>query len=46
MVEAALDQEQVEQLTIKAYEAGFESVHCLKLYTEDNGLAGWQIHLR
>ena len=46
MVEAALDLEQAEQLTITAYEAGFESVHCLKLYTEDNGLAGWQIHLR
>lgn len=46
MVEAALDGDQAELLAVTAREAGFESVHCLKLYVEDGGLAGWQIHLR
>ncbi|MDH3803932.1 MAG: class I SAM-dependent methyltransferase [Gammaproteobacteria bacterium] len=45
MVAASLDNEQIETLTLTAREAGFNSVHCLKLYGDDNGLAGWQIHL-
>ena len=46
MVEAALDQEDIDSLSLTAKDAGFQSVHCLKLFAEDNGLAGWQIHLR
>jgi len=46
MIEAALSDEQIEGFKIDAREAGFESVHCLKLYDEDEGLVGWQIHLR
>ena len=46
MVGAALDQQQVEMLNVRAGEAGFESAHCLKLYGGDSHLAGWQLHLR
>ena len=46
MAGAALDQQQVEMLNVRAREAGFESVHCLKLYGGDSHLAGWQLHLR
>lgn len=46
MVGAALDQEQIDMLKVRARETGFDSVHCLKLYGGDNGLAGWQLHLR
>lgn len=46
MVDAALSQDEIEQLTIVAKEAGFRSVHCLKIFGEDHALAGWQIHMR
>ena len=46
MVDAALDREDTELLAVKAREAGFESVHCLKFYAGDNRLAGWQVHMR
>lgn len=46
MVGASLDRDQIEAFNVEAKEAGFQSVHSLKLYTEDAGLAGWQIHLR
>ena len=46
MVGAALGQEQVELLEMTAKTAGFESVFCLRLFSEDGGLAGWQIHIR
>lgn len=46
MVDAAMDQDQIDALKISAHEAGFESVHCLTLYADDKALAGWQIHLR
>ncbi len=45
MAAAALDNEQIEALTLTARSVGFSSVHCLKIYDGDNGLAGWQIHL-
>ena len=46
MVQAALSREQIEALTPSARSAGFESVHCLRLFGDDSSLAGWQIHLR
>ncbi len=46
MVNAALDQQKIDALTLAAHAAGFESAHSLKLFAEDNQLAGWQIHLR
>jgi len=46
MVAAALSDEQIEMFAIDAREAGFPSTHCLNLYGDDEGLAGWQIHLR
>jgi len=46
MVTAALSEEQVDELAINAKETGFPSAHCLKIYGDDEGLAGWQIHLR
>lgn len=46
MVEAALDADDTEMLAVKAREAGFDSVHCLKFYAGDNRLAGWQVHMR
>ena len=46
MVAAALSQEQIDSLGLTARAAGFESVFCLRLFDEDRGLAGWQIHMR
>jgi hypothetical protein len=46
MVTAALSEEQIEMFASNAREAGFPSTHCLKIYGDDAGLAGWQIHLR
>ena len=46
MVNAALDQQKIDALTLAARAAGFESTHSLKLFAEDDQLAGWQIHLR
>ena len=46
MTNAALDRQQVEALRISAELAGFSSVHCLDLYSEDGELAGWQIHAK
>jgi ubiquinone/menaquinone biosynthesis C-methylase UbiE len=45
MAAAALGRKQIEALSHTADSAGFDSVHCLKIYDGDNGLAGWQIHL-
>ncbi len=45
MAKAAMSREDIESFSVMAREAGFDSVHCLKLYGDDNGLAGWQIHL-
>jgi len=45
MAQAAMSQENIELFSIMAKEAGFGSVHCLNLYGDDQGLAGWQIHL-
>ncbi len=45
MVAAALDEESIELLTVVAREIGFSSVHALKLYGDDQALAGWQIHM-
>ncbi len=45
MARAAISQEDIELFSVMAREAGFGSVHCLKLYGDDQGLAGWQIHL-
>ena len=46
MVNAALDQEQVDALRNTAAETGFAAAYCLDLYSEDGALAGWQIHMR
>ena len=46
MVDAAMDQEDIDSLTVHARSAGFTSVNCLSLFVEDGGLAGWQIHMR
>ena len=46
MVAAALDSDDIEAFNVRAKEAGFPSTHSLTLYGDDNGLAGWQIHLR
>jgi len=46
MVNAALDQDDVDSLMAHARSAGFTSVTCLRLYVEDGSLAGWQIHLQ
>lgn len=46
MVGAALGQEQVDLLEKTARAVGFESVFCLRLFSEDGGLAGWQIHMK
>ena len=46
MVKAALSQDDIEFLSVAARELGFNSVHCLRLFGDDNGLAAWQIHLR
>jgi ubiquinone/menaquinone biosynthesis C-methylase UbiE len=45
MARAAISQEGIELFSVMARDAGFGSVHCLKLYGGDQGLAGWQIHL-
>ena len=45
MASAAISQTDIELLSVMAKEAGFSPVHCLKLYGDDQGLAGWQIHL-
>lgn len=46
MVDAALGEDQIDQLRMTANAVGFESVFCLRLYAEDDGLAGWQIHMK
>lgn len=46
MVDAAMDQEDIDSLTVHAESAGFSSVNCLSLFVEDRSLAGWQIHMR
>jgi SAM-dependent methyltransferase len=46
MIRAAMDDEKIEVFSIAAKETGFKSTHCLKIYGEDEGLAGWQIHLK
>ena len=46
MVGAALGEEQIDHVQRTANAAGFESVFCLRLYGEDDGLAGWQIHMK
>ena len=46
MIAAALNQEQIDSLGLTARAAGFESVFCLRLFGEDRGLVGWQIHMR
>lgn len=46
MVGAALGQEQIDKLQETGKAAGFESVICLRLYSEDGELAGWQIHMK
>ena len=46
MVNAALDQQKIDAVTLAARAAGFESAHSLKLFADDDQLAGWQIHLR
>lgn len=45
MVNASLDQAGSESLAVMANEAGFESVNCLRIFGDDNALAGWQVHL-
>jgi hypothetical protein len=46
MLEAALDDDDIEKFSIDAKTSGFASAHCLKIYNNDEGLAGWQIHLK
>ncbi len=46
MAAAAMDSARIEMFRLEALAAGFQSVHCLKIFGDDNGLAGWQIHLR
>ena len=46
MIGAALDEEKINVFSIAAKEAGFKSTHCLKIFGENEGLAGWQIHLK
>ena len=46
MVNAALDQEEVDALQNTAVETGFAAAYCLDLYSEDGALAGWQIHIK
>ena len=46
MVDAAMDQEDIDSLTVNAGSAGFSSANCLNLFVEDGSLAGWQIHMR
>jgi SAM-dependent methyltransferase len=45
MVEAAIDQDGSEKLSLQAREMGFSNVHVLKLYGDDGALAGWQAHM-
>jgi len=45
MVRAALDDEQINTLAVAARAVGFEAVQSRELYGEDDGLAGWQIHI-
>jgi len=45
MVGAALGKEQIDVLQRTAKAVGFEAVYCLRLFSEDGGLAGWQIHM-
>lgn len=46
MAGAALGEEQIDHLQMTANAVGFETVFCLRLYAEDDGLAGWQIHMK
>ena len=46
MVRAALDDEQMSTLAVATRAVGFEAVQSLEFYGEDDGLAGWQIHIR
>jgi len=46
MVDAAMDQEDIDSLTAHAKSAGFSSINCLSLFVDDGSLAGWQIHMR
>ena len=46
MTDAALTEEDANEMKHAADDAGFAAVHCLRLYDGQSGLAGWQVHMR
>ena len=45
MVNAAMDQDDIDALGETARSSGFETAHCLRFFGDDDKLAGWQIHI-
>jgi ubiquinone/menaquinone biosynthesis C-methylase UbiE len=45
MVKASMGQEDIDQLVVTAKSSGFSTAHCLRFFTDDDQLVGWQIHI-